>query len=119
VTSSEKAVRLPDEPGPFREWLGTLPPGHRFKPHRYPGSSIEFWCCGCPLAEYMRSMGAPAPRAGSAFYTPSVGDLPEKYTPNWAGEFISAFDRTTGCGQRDSNPLTALRVLATVTGGVQ
>lgn len=58
------AVRIPDEPAPFADWLLGLPrlsiAGYRVDPHR------------CVFVAYLRAKGALAPVVGSFTYVPDM-----------------------------------------------
>ena len=98
-------IRLPDSPAPFREWLAGLEPGYAF------AWVEDSWCRGCPIASYLRAMGAESPSANGSTYRScwqdEVDGRPE--LPHWGRVFVFEYDSSSGegCG----TAALALRVI--------
>jgi hypothetical protein len=82
------AIRLPDTDGPFMEWLRELPGTHLF--HPVDGA----WCPHCPVACYLRHLGAPAPSVDAVEYTADKdAQLPVYHMlPDWASVVVEVSD---------------------------
>jgi hypothetical protein len=80
-------IRIPESPEPFAEWLRTLgdEPAGKAGSHR-----------ACPLACYLKQLGAPEPSVGFSYFLDFAGEE-QIDTPRWAVRFIDKVDnRATG-----------------------